>query len=146
MLTEDFSHFKTHMHSVIFLFDYFKELTLLLFNRLHLVYMYLETGRGKEARDAARASLGQPAWTVGKDQSVSTWGQEMSFLFLIFLLIDCLLSQYNLTIDHFLLLTVLPSLLLDVSNIAGPRSFSDSSRVYRDCYPRRDARIQSEGP
>jgi hypothetical protein len=24
-------------------------------------------GREKEARDAARASLGQPAWTVGKD-------------------------------------------------------------------------------
>ena len=25
-------------------------------------------GRDKEARDAARASLGQPAWTVGKNQ------------------------------------------------------------------------------
>jgi hypothetical protein len=59
-------------------------LTLLLYYRLHLVYMYLETGRGKEARDAARASLGQPAWTVGKDQSVSIWGQEMSSLFLTF--------------------------------------------------------------
>ena len=28
------------------------------------------TGREKEARDAARASLGQPAWTVGKDAQV----------------------------------------------------------------------------
>lgn len=27
-------------------------------------------GREKEARDAARAALGQPAWTVGKDSKV----------------------------------------------------------------------------
>ena len=33
------------------------------------IYNFL--GRNKEARDAARASLGQPAWTVGKDPKVS---------------------------------------------------------------------------
>ena len=29
-------------------------------------------GRGKEARDAARASLGQPAWTVGRNLKVNS--------------------------------------------------------------------------
>lgn len=35
----------------------------------YCIYNFL--GRNKEARDAARASLGQPAWTVGKDPKVS---------------------------------------------------------------------------
>jgi hypothetical protein len=38
--------------------------------RVYNSYLSL-LGRNKEARDAARASLGQPAWTVGKDPKVS---------------------------------------------------------------------------
>lgn len=40
-------------------------------------------GRNKEARDAARASLGQPAWTVGKDPKVSRikWMTLSSYLY-----------------------------------------------------------------
>jgi hypothetical protein len=37
----------------------------------HAKLMSRMPGREKEARDAARASLGQPAWTVGKDKQVS---------------------------------------------------------------------------
>ena len=36
----------------------------------HAKLMSKIPGREKEARDAARASLGQPAWTVGKDAQV----------------------------------------------------------------------------
>ena len=45
--------------------------------------VYIFSGRNKEARDAARASLGQPAWTVGKDPKVSRikWTMLSSYLY-----------------------------------------------------------------
>jgi hypothetical protein len=132
--------------SIILLFDYFHEFTPSLFYILRVVYMNLGTGRGKEARDAARASLGQPAWTVGKDQSVSKIRGEKCVPSSVFF--------YPLTVSSRSIirsliifccsLTVLPSLLLDFPNITGPRSLSNSSRVYRNCNSRRDARVQGQ--
>jgi hypothetical protein len=46
----------------------------------HAKLMSKIPGREKEARDAARASLGQPAWTVGKDAQVRT-----ALFFLVYL-------------------------------------------------------------
>ena len=42
----------------------------------HAKLMSKIPGREKEARDAARASLGQPAWTVGKDAQVRKWEEK----------------------------------------------------------------------